>query len=251
MRLLRYATMWLHQRFPHITIWHEQQCLIDNPWFTNLDLNCWPCEEIRSITNLTTFPNYVQAYLHNGIPFVIKDIHSSNNFALEQLENLYAEYENELKSGTGYFRSNVPSLSELKDIFEAGKSLKLHEYNKIHIEWQLKRVSAARVMRSLFPKPKFVPNTTEVALERYLFIDGPSTLTYSIPITEFANVWLHQKIGRRVITFQPSPNCKDSCSTISTVIFAGDILFYNWQYWHLSFQPSACSLSVTYMGSFY
>ncbi|GAB6033212.1 hypothetical protein CHUAL_012817 [Chamberlinius hualienensis] len=248
MRILRLSTLWIHNRLPQITVWHEQQCLIDNPWYRNLDLSCWPCEQMRTVTDLTNFPNYIEAYLQNGIPFILKE---GTTLSLEQLEKLYSENENDLNFGTGHFRSNIPLIKDIKDIFEYGKSQKLYEYNKIHIEWQLKRVSAARVLRKNFPRPHFVPNNTEVALERYLFIDGPSSLSYSIPLTEFANVWLHQRIGRRVVTFQPSPHCESSCTPMSTVIFAGDILFYNWQYWRLQFHPSASSLSLTYMGSFY
>jgi len=249
MRYLRLSTLSLHASFPQITAWHEEQCLVYNPWYRNPDVGCWPCEHVLAVINLTEFTSFAKAYYQNGTPFIVKD--SSKGFTLRKLENLYMKHGDALNRGTGYFLSAIPSLKHPRDIFELGKSQKLFEYSKIHIEWQFKRVSAARVLRKVFPRPYFVPNTTEVALERYLFIDGPSSPSYSLPLTEFANVWLNQKSGRRIVMLEPAPHCKSSCIPISAVLSANDILFYNWQLWRARFLPSATSLSITYMSSFY
>lgn len=36
-------------------------------------------------------------------------------------------------------------------------------------------MASSQVLRKLFPRPKFVPPESEVALEKQLYIDGPSS----------------------------------------------------------------------------
>ena len=77
-------------------------------------------------------------------------------------------------------------------------------------------------------------------------------------MTEFANVWVQQGSGSRLIRLIPSPSCRHFCSMTEIRLDAGDVLYYNWQFWNpisvsvvqqqpLKLQES----SLTYVGSFY
>jgi hypothetical protein len=102
------------------------------------------------------------------------------------------------------------------------------------------------------------------------------------PLTEFANVWVHQGSGSRLIRLHPSPSCQSACSHVEITLQAGDIrkfsqafytrsinllirqlvvniffifvsVYYNWQFWNPESWPAARfkDLSLTYVGSFY
>ena len=51
---------------------YEDSCLVNNPYFTIQDIDCWPCETSRTIVDLTGFSNFSAVYHGSGIPFIVK-----------------------------------------------------------------------------------------------------------------------------------------------------------------------------------
>lgn len=64
--------------------WHEEECLVKNPFYYELPLDCWPCEDVRTLVDLTGFRNFSDDYVYNEKPFIVrvsKNVHYSTNFS--------------------------------------------------------------------------------------------------------------------------------------------------------------------------
>nr|CAD7398493.1 unnamed protein product [Timema poppensis] len=72
MKLLRWVTLPLVKLFPSITVWYDELCLVENPYFQSVDIDCWACEDVRSVLDLseTDDPNLYQP--HIGFPYIVK-----------------------------------------------------------------------------------------------------------------------------------------------------------------------------------
>lgn len=55
-----------------ISDYYEESCLIPNPYYEIAELECWPCESVRHVMDLTGFSNFSSAYHLSGVPFVVK-----------------------------------------------------------------------------------------------------------------------------------------------------------------------------------
>ncbi|KAL1116205.1 hypothetical protein AAG570_005700 [Ranatra chinensis] len=53
MKLVRKLMLPLVTNFPALTEWYDEACLVGNPYFQVSDIDCWPCQGVRSILNLT------------------------------------------------------------------------------------------------------------------------------------------------------------------------------------------------------
>lgn len=47
-------------------------CLIENPYFQATDLNCWACEGVRSVLDLSEMHNPRDFQPHTGFPYMVK-----------------------------------------------------------------------------------------------------------------------------------------------------------------------------------
>jgi hypothetical protein len=55
-------------------VWYDEMCLIENPFFRATDLNCWACESVRSVLDLSDMNNPRDFQPHTGFPYVVKVI---------------------------------------------------------------------------------------------------------------------------------------------------------------------------------
>lgn len=253
MRQVRLWTLPIIIKYDHLTEWHYEQCLVQNPFYDGARLECWPCEDVRTVVDLTGLHNYSKAYLANGKPFIVRD-GIDKTVSVDILRQIYVFNNKALNQGTASFLCDGVS-TNLSAFFKNDKKVGanfLHN-NESHVAWKMNRVEAARVMRKVFVRPYFVPKTSEVTLQRYIYFDGPAAAQYRFPLTDFANVWLAQGFGYRLIVLDPSETCRKNCSTVSVVLKPKDVLYYNWQFWRPRSLPARISSdnSVTFMGSFY
>lgn len=250
MRSVRLLTLPMIKRYSSLTEWHEEECLVKNPLYSEPPLDCWPCEDVRTLVDLTGLYNYSKAYCYNERPFLVRDF-MTEVVTFDALKDIYKSNQEAILRGTAKFSSNIGHVENIDSLLNA--SLSEADSSRLHVSWKLNRVSAARVLRQVFHRPYFVPNNSEVALQRFIFIDGPEASPYFLPYTDFANVWLAQGHGYRVIVLEPSHPCKLNCTTVSILLRPLDVLYYNWQYWKIRSLPARLSedFSITYMGSFY
>lgn len=72
MKVLRFLSLPLVTNFPSISAWYDEICLIENPYFQASDMNCWPCEEVRSVLDLSETAEPVKQLPHAGFPYIVK-----------------------------------------------------------------------------------------------------------------------------------------------------------------------------------
>ncbi|ODN02243.1 hypothetical protein Ocin01_04446 [Orchesella cincta] len=252
MRTIRFGSLPFVSRFPQLHELYEDACLLTNPFFEMNDVSCWPCENARHVIDLTGFSNFTSGYYHSGIPFVVKDAFAND----VKIEDIYQMYEGDEKlPGSVLLKSSVAEIQTLEDLIKYNVKPGNLFSGDLHVAWKINRAQFARVMRKSFSRPYYIPNSTEISVQHFLFIDEPAADQYSLPVTEFANVFVMQADGRRLIVLIPVRHCRSNCKIISVVLQENDVLFYNWLFWRPISLPIKAlegnDLSITYVGSFY
>ncbi|XP_046393999.1 uncharacterized protein LOC124161837 [Ischnura elegans] len=255
MRTFRLVTLPLLKVYPSLVDWHEEQCLVKNPFYKVQDLDCWPCEQVRSVLDLSGLKNFTEYYHHSGIPFVVKDA-VDTECSLETLQGLFMENRDVFLRDAPSIYSSLPWLNDLVSLLDPSSvdAFNVSQYPEMHVTWKINRIAPARVLREAFPRPYFVPNGTEVAIQRFVFFNGAESPAHILPMSDFANVWiLAAGSGERLISLWPASQCSHACSPTSIVLQPGHILFYNWQFWRPRSLPvqGAQGISILFMGSFY
>lgn len=66
------STLWTLLILFVFVVWYDEMCLIENPYFQATDINCWACEEVRSVLDLSEMHNPRDFQPHTGFPYVVK-----------------------------------------------------------------------------------------------------------------------------------------------------------------------------------
>lgn len=249
MRQIRLWSIPIIQLHPFLSEFHEEECLLENPLYGDPTLDCWPCEDTKTIINLTGAFNFSTVYVVNEKPFVTNDVLKSQ-VTIDILRQMYKENSEVLEMGTTRAAFNGQTVLRLKDVMDLDLNNTTRDF---HVMWKMHRATAARVIRKVFLRPQFVPKTSEVSLQKFIYIDGPEAEQYHLPLTDFANVWMAQGQGFRTIVLDPSEACRGNCSSLSIKLNSMDVLYFNWQFYRARSLPSRTSNepSVTFLGSFY
>ncbi|KAK7870527.1 hypothetical protein R5R35_002927 [Gryllus longicercus] len=247
MKLLRWMALPFVRTFPSITVWYDELCLVQNPYFRPMDVNCWPCEDVRSILDLTGVENPPDYQPHSVFPYLVKG--AATIVTYEELREMYFAYEKMLNRDSYSIQSSVPKWRTIADLMNH----KLHENpspNKdAHVVWRLNRLEPVRAIRELFPRPKFLLNSVNV--ERFIIIDEPETPQYTLPFPEGYKVFLMQGSGERLIILEPVEACAFNCSRVSVLLKPSYFLFYNSWFYRPKSSPvhDSTSIAITYIGS--
>ncbi|XP_037507726.1 uncharacterized protein LOC119383567 [Rhipicephalus sanguineus] len=252
LRTARLLALPLLNQFPSLAQYHGRKCLVQNPFFNPMnESECWPCENFKSIVDLTGHSDTAEDYVWSLMPFVVKDALKVNVSGEHVHQFLKAHLE--LTSDT-----SAEFYSTLRGIREPRHLLELQEWQKVddqyfHISWALASPPAARILRKVFNRPYFVQNVSEVSLQRFLLFDGPDAPSYYLPETDFSSSWLVQVEGSRLVVLEPSELCIRSCRQVSVLLKPNDVLHFSSTISkarsvpaHIGDEPS-----ITYLGSFY
>ncbi|XP_044729542.1 uncharacterized protein LOC123292893 [Chrysoperla carnea] len=242
LKILRLLSVPIISAYPSLSELYDESCLVQNPYFIVPDMDCYPCENVYSVIDLTGFTN-ISLY-QSGIPYIIKtDLEPVN---ISTLQDLYIKYKSTFDQDAKRIYSRNQSLRTIEDSL----TNELHETE--HILWRINRMTPARILRTVFPKPYTISQWSGQSPERYIIIDGENSEPYYIPDMECSYVYTIQGSGRRTILLRPSKECLGLCRTVSVVLNPSEVLFYNWWYWRPISVPFASSKekSVTYIGSY-
>ncbi|GLH03310.1 Uncharacterized protein GBIM_09238 [Gryllus bimaculatus] len=201
---------------PRQPMWYDELCLVQNPYFRPMDVNCWPCEDVRSILDLTGVENPPDYQPHSVFPYLVKG--AATIVTYEELREMYFAYEKMLN----------------RDSYSIQR---------------LNRLEPVRAIRELFPRPKFLLNSVNV--ERFIIIDEPETPQYTLPFPEGYKVFLMQGSGERLIILEPVEACAFNCSRVSVLLKPSYFLFYNSWFYRPKSSPvhDSTSIAITYIGS--
>ncbi|GLV35674.1 uncharacterized protein CBL_01175 [Carabus blaptoides fortunei] len=222
---------------------YDETCLIENPYFEVSNMECWPCEDVHSVINLTDSKNY--SLYQSGIPYIIKTLHKP--LSLEDIQELYKNNSKIFTQDAQRIKSNNPKFLKSADLLHFRPN-----NSNTHISWRINRMVPARIVRTLFPKPYIVSQWSGQSTERYLMIDDLHAIPYVLPNPECSSVILTQSRGERTIVLRPSKECNGQCRTTSVILKATYSLWYNWWYWRpISFPAqNATDISISYITSF-
>ncbi|CAN8027345.1 unnamed protein product [Ixodes persulcatus] len=217
MRAARFLALPILSRFPAISQYHNMKCLVPNPLYSPMDASdCWPCEKLKALVDLTGHADVATEYVWSLTPFVMRD--AVNLKATRgTLYEILRQYEELFNDSTSKFQSTLEEIQEPRHLVGEPRQ-RLLEDKSFHITWQVSSSLAARVLRKTFRRPAFVPNNTEVALQRCFLIDGSQAPSYLLPETDFTNSWLMQVEGSRMVVVEPSALCAGRCGAVSILV---------------------------------
>ncbi|KAI8440418.1 hypothetical protein MSG28_001736 [Choristoneura fumiferana] len=152
LRLLRRISIPFISLFPGLTDLYHETCLIQNPFFTVVDMDCWPCS---SVTNTEQQVINLKA---------LKELYIRNKELFNQ------ESPKVLVNSKYYLKPN--------EVFNTPEVLA----DKNFFVWKFNTMNIARVLRQAIPRPKVVPKFGQ-STERFLIMDSRQEL-FHVPDTE-------------------------------------------------------------------
>ncbi|XP_037931832.1 uncharacterized protein LOC119666623, partial [Teleopsis dalmanni] len=274
MRMWRRLTLPLIQRFPRLTEFYDESCLMSNPFFQVDDVSCRQCADVQGVIDLTEAKYNKPKSTHDNIdqssnnvkeeitplelvPFLFKI--NQTPIEVQDLYNIYASNYEIFQRDAYRVQSTNREVTNLEELFSQFNS-SLHTESEIrpssqeplqaHHLWRCNRMMPARLLRPLFASTR-LPNTG-IALERYMSIDTAKASAYTLPETECANVYVQQAQGSRFIILRPTSECRHKCRTLSMRLPQSFVLSYNWWYWKPISAPDPASNtpSISLIGSY-
>nr|CAI5868193.1 unnamed protein product [Callosobruchus analis] len=242
LKIVRMLAIPIIKLFPSLTDLYDESCLIENPYFYVAEMECWPCENVNTVVDITENKDLFKSGA--GTPFVAKS--NQEKVSLKTLEKLYNANKAILEPEAYKIKSSSTEIHHFEDLFR--KEIP----SEAHISWRMNKMNLARVIRKVFQRPYFLPDRVGQSVERFLLIDGPTAVPYELPNTECGYVFVLQGSGERTIVLKPSRECIGKCKTVSVVLKDSHVLWYNWWYWRPISLPVANSteLSISYVNSY-
>nr|XP_045593199.1 uncharacterized protein LOC123754906 [Procambarus clarkii] len=244
MTRLRYMALPLLSQYPELSVWYSEECLLPNPFFDQPYIDCVSCHDTSVPITASGVNQFRDLYYNNGKVVIVTDALLHPISWTDLADKLDIEQEVEI-GALKYVSKSETNVNSLNKIMKE-KTLN----GDIHIEWKVNRLETLHVVRKIFPRLYFIPSETEVALYRFLFVDGPESNSYQLPLTEFANVVLIQGDGSSNLTLYPSQHCQNTCSSVTVTLNATQVLFFNWIYWR-PVRVNGKYVSTLAMSSFY
>ncbi|KAK0159977.1 hypothetical protein PV328_007431 [Microctonus aethiopoides] len=248
--ILRKIAIPILKKYPSLTEYYDESCLLENGNFYVSEMDCWPCSTINSIPDGTGWN--ITKNFNFGMPFIRSE--NGSNVKLSALVNSYNENDNKkiFDDDSGRIVSNNSSYRVIGDLFDKRFDENPSKDKDTRILWRINRMKPARILRKLFPKPVGTPDWWGQSTERFLFIDEPKTPAYQFPNPECSNVILRCTSGSRLIKMLPSPECRQTCKRSAVILSAGQTLWYNWWYWRPMSLPisNSTEISINYLTSF-
>ncbi|XP_063223588.1 uncharacterized protein LOC134531705 [Bacillus rossius redtenbacheri] len=243
MKLLRWIALPVVKLFPSVTVLYDELCLVENPFFQAVDINCWPCADVRSVLDLSETDTPWDVQPHSGFPFIMKG--ASAVVVYKQLQELYQNYQPMIDRDAYRITTTEASWATIGDVLDVNSTLA----ERSHTVWRLNRLEPTRLLRQLFKRPKFLPKTINV--ERFVLIDEPRAEHYELPFPEGYKVFLMQASGERLVVLEPVEGCAANCTRVSVLMKPSYFLYYNsWFYRPQSYPVENTTISIGYMGSF-
>lgn len=252
LRTARLLALPLLNRFPSLAYYHDRRCLVSNPFFSPMnESECWPCENLKAIVDLTGHSETAVNYVWSLVPFIVKDA-LKHNVSGEHLYHFLETHQELTEDTTAKFHSTLHGVHKPHHLLDWQKWQQVDDHTS-HITWQLASPPAARVLRKVFHRPYFVQNISEVSLQRFLLFDGPHAPSYYLPETDFSSSWLVQVEGNRLVVLEPSELCVHHCRLVSVLLKPNDVLYFSSTISKARSIPAHLgdSPSIAYLGSFY
>ncbi|XP_046376026.2 uncharacterized protein LOC124148783 [Haliotis rufescens] len=125
---------------------------------------------------------------------------------------------------------------------------------KLSCTWKSKlNLAVAMLMRKMFPRPKLLPPESEVAPQKFIYVDGPGTggRKMNEGFADFIYTWYVQGQGERTLKFSPPLECRNACRDIHVTVMEGDTLIFPGNLWDVHLLANKKSTSLAFEGYMY
>nr|XP_034191760.1 uncharacterized protein LOC117609476 isoform X1 [Osmia lignaria] len=248
LKLLRKIAVPVIKQYPSLSEFYEEWCILENPYFYIQDMDCWPCSVVHFVPDLTGYQ--ISRSFNPGIPYI--KIQNFSEVHMENVQQLYWKNSVTFEKDAAKVYSNNLTYRNVRDIMESKMHLNPTENLNNHVAWRINRITPARILRELFPKPMDTPNWWEQSIERFIFFDESKSPPYSLPNPECSNVAITCATGARLIRLIASSECTSSCKSFTVLLSTGKTLWYNWWYWRPISLPTlnSTNISISYLTSY-
>ncbi|CAB3228578.1 unnamed protein product [Arctia plantaginis] len=239
LKLLRRMSIPFISLFPSLTDLYHETCLIQNPFFTVADMDCWPCSAITNVMEVTD-PKPVNQ--QHTAPFIYKT--EQNTINMDSLKQLYVKNRDIFDKESPKILVNNKYYQTPDDLFEQ----RLSDDKNFYI-WKFNNIKVAHLLRQVIPRPKVVPKFGQ-STERFMVVDQSQSL-FRVPDTECSFSFLLALSGSRDIHLIPAEECKHQCKSLKVQLKETYLLWYNWWYWRPAVQPSMGNETfIAHIGSY-
>ncbi|XP_070571731.1 uncharacterized protein [Ptychodera flava] len=250
--------VWAYARYAQLqtlkywdwTYMFEEDCLIENPFYTQVNLHesdCEGCEGVLEIEKLdeVTHTEITEDFLYNHVPVIVTDAMASwaalKKFDIDYIAELYLENPVLNRSNICAFHHTVPNQSYLKPILRQIKNGSLTEW---HMKWQNCNDKPVKIFRSYYSRPYFIPPMVEMMSSNFVFTDSgvkksekKSDATLDTALHDGSSMtWFAQVRGQYEVRLTPDELCNKSCSTLTATLYPGEILAFTNAMWTFQYR---------------
>ncbi|CAG9091072.1 unnamed protein product [Plutella xylostella] len=226
LQVLRRLSIPFISLFPSLTEFYHETCLIHNPYFTVVDMECWPCSTVHHVQQIDDPDEHSRL---QNMPFIYKT--DQKVVRMNKLKNMYLKNKDILDMESSKIVTNNKYHSTPSEMFDSHES-----GEKSLFIWKFNTMNTARLIRQIIQRPKVVPKFGQ-STERFVIIDN-SQQAFTVPDTECNFSFILAVSGSRVVDLRPAEECKHQCKSLRIELKETYLLWYNWWYWKPSIQPS-------------
>ncbi|KAJ0179474.1 hypothetical protein K1T71_005186 [Dendrolimus kikuchii] len=239
LKLLRRLCLPIISLFPSLTEYYQETCLVQNPFFTVVDMDCWPCSTVYDVKEIYD-PKPITE--QQNAPFIYET--DQRLISLDMLQDLYLKHKEVLEREVPKILINNKYYLYPKDLFELWR----HEEKTLSI-WKFNTINEAKLLRQIISRPKIVPKFGQ-STERFIIIDS-SQESFKIPDTECSFSFLLSLNGSRTVNLIPADECKHQCKSLQVELKETYLLWYNWWYWRPRIQSTTRNGTfIAHIGSY-
>lgn len=133
---------------------------------------------------------------------------------MEALYSLYTENLDIFQEDAYKVTSTNKNIRDLDQLFAVHLN-KTAPQIESHSLMRINRMTPARILRKLLPKPPGLPNNAGIGVERFLAVDTGASQTYPLPTTDCSNMFIYLAKASRTIVLRPTNECQMECRLLS------------------------------------
>ncbi|XP_075926472.1 uncharacterized protein LOC116947048 isoform X3 [Petromyzon marinus] len=207
----------------NLAAYHDQECLVYNPLYSDPTPNCSFCAAVKSVILLDEFSNFTQYYYGQADPVLVKG-GQKDHVGLEDVQHLHAVHGKTLDLRPDEVSCSNDSVSSFSHLFRLFPTEETLARSSTTFQWKTQRVAGTRLLRELFPRPYFISPDSEVSLLKLLILQGSQATPHALVFQlQFYNAWLAIGSGSLSLHLTPVPACHAPCRTLSVHAQAGDL----------------------------
>ncbi|XP_078463732.1 uncharacterized protein LOC144728292 isoform X5 [Lampetra planeri] len=222
LRRVRLLALPITRRY-NLAAYHDQECLVYNPLYSDPTPNCSFCAAVKSVILLDEFSNFTQYYYGQADPVLVKG-GQKDHVGLEDVQHLHAVHGKTLDLRPDEVSCSNDSVSSFSHLFRLFPTEETLARSSTTFQWKTQRVAGTRLLRELFPRPYFISPDSEVSLLKLLVLQGSQATPHALVFQlQFYNAWLAIGSGSLSLHLTPVPACHAPCRTLSVHAKAGDL----------------------------